>query len=137
MLQNHEIPLTGHPISLAEPAKHARDEEGRIKSNSRATLPVAAVFAMWFALVFVLGAAGAFVRSPGSLPLPILVGVTAPIIVSLVIFAISPAFREFVASLDLALMTGIQAWRFAGLGFLALYAHGFLPGLFAWPAGLG
>ena len=34
-------------------------------------------------------------------------------------------------------MTGIQAWRFAGLGFLALYAHGVLPALFAWPAGLG
>ena len=34
-------------------------------------------------------------------------------------------------------MTGVQAWRFAGLGFIALYAHGVLPGLFAWPAGLG
>lgn len=33
--------------------------------------------------------------------------------------------------------TGIQAWRFAGLGFLALYAHGVLPGVFAWPAGVG
>jgi hypothetical protein len=33
-------------------------------------------------------------------------------------------------------MTGIQAWRFAGLGFLALYAHGArrasLGGLLAW-----
>ena len=34
-------------------------------------------------------------------------------------------------------MAGIQAWRFAGLGFIALYAYGVLPGLFAWPAGLG
>jgi hypothetical protein len=34
-------------------------------------------------------------------------------------------------------VTGIQACRFAGFGFLALYAHGVLPGLFAWPAGLG
>ncbi len=32
---------------------------------------------------------------------------------------------------------GIQAWRFAGLGFLALYTHHVLPGVFAWPAGLG
>jgi hypothetical protein len=137
MLQNHEILLAGQPTSLSEPAKPARDEERRTKSNSGATLPVAGVLAMWFLLVFVLGAAGAFVRSPGSLPLPILLGVTAPIIISLVIFAIWPAFRDFVASLDLALMTGIQAWRFAGLGFLPLYAHGVLPGLFAWPAGLG
>ena len=35
------------------------------------------------------------------------------------------------------MVIGIQAWRFAGLGFLALYAHEVLPGLFAWPAGLG
>ena len=30
-----------------------------------------------------------------------------------------------------------RAWRAGGLGFLALHAHGVLPGLFAWPAGLG
>ena len=40
-------------------------------------------------------------------------------------------------SIDLPTMAGIQAWRLAGLGFLALYAYGILPGLFAWPAGIG
>jgi hypothetical protein len=30
-----------------------------------------------------------------------------------------------------------KAWRWAGFGFLALYAHGVLPALFAFPAGLG
>ena len=34
-------------------------------------------------------------------------------------------------------MTAVQAWRFAGFGFLALYAHGVLPGVFVWPAALG
>jgi hypothetical protein len=38
---------------------------------------------------------------------------------------------------DLRLLTATQAWRAGGLGFLALYAHGILPGQFAWPAGLG
>ena len=46
-------------------------------------------------------------------------------------------FRDFVMSIDLTVITGIQAWRFGGLGFIALYAYGVLPGLFAWPAGLG
>ncbi len=32
---------------------------------------------------------------------------------------------------------GIQAWRWAGFGFLTLYFYGVLPGIFAWPAGLG
>ena len=38
---------------------------------------------------------------------------------------------------DLPLLTAVQAWRFAGFGFLALFAYGVLPGSFAWPAGLG
>lgn len=98
---------------------------------------VAVVLALWLALVFLLGAGGAFVRPPGTLPLPILAGVLTPIIVFLAAYWISGTFRDFVLTVDLRLATGIQAWRFAGLGFLALYAHGVLPGLFAWPAGLG
>jgi hypothetical protein len=34
-------------------------------------------------------------------------------------------------------VAAIQGWRWAGLGFLSLYAHRILPGLFAFPAGLG
>jgi hypothetical protein len=49
----------------------------------------------------------------------------------------SRRFREFVLAGDLRLMMGIQAWRFAGLGFLALYTYGILPGMFALPAGVG
>jgi hypothetical protein len=49
----------------------------------------------------------------------------------------SQSFREFVLSLDLKVIAGIQAWRWAGLGFLSLYAHNVLPAVFALPAGLG
>lgn len=49
----------------------------------------------------------------------------------------SGAFREFVLTAGLRLLVAIQAWRFAGLGFLALYTHKVLPGGFALPAGLG
>lgn len=106
-------------------------------NHSSVTLLVAVVLAIWFALVFLLGASRGFVRPPGTPPLPILIGVMAPIIVFLAAFWVLGAFRNFVLTLDLHLVTGIQAWRFAGLGFLALYAHRVLPGLFAWPAGLG
>jgi hypothetical protein len=88
-------------------------------------------------LVFLLGADGAFVTPPGTPPFSILIGVTAPLIAFLAAFRLSHAFREFVLAVDPRLAAGVQAWRFAGLGFLALYAHGVLPGLFAWPAGLG
>jgi hypothetical protein len=50
---------------------------------------------------------------------------------------LSPAFRDFILSLDLRLIAAMQAWRWAGLGFLSLYAHHVLPAVFAFPAGLG
>lgn len=102
-----------------------------------ARLVAAGVLAIWLALVFLLDAEGAFVAPPGEPPIPILIGVMAPLIVFFAGLWMSPRFRDFVLAADLRFVTGIQAWRFAGLGFLALYAHGVLPGFFAWPAGLG
>jgi hypothetical protein len=50
---------------------------------------------------------------------------------------LSQSFREFVLSLDLRLIAGMQAWRWAGLGFIFLYAYKVLPAVFALTAGLG
>jgi hypothetical protein len=92
---------------------------------------------VWLALVFWLGARGAFEGPPGQPPLPIFAAFALPIVSFLVAYTLSAAFRDFVRSLDLRLTTGLQAWRFAGLGFLALSTHHVLPDVFAWPAGLG
>jgi hypothetical protein len=98
---------------------------------------IVGVLALWFAVVILSGAAGVIARPPGTPPVPILIAVTAPVLVFLGAYWAWPSFREDVLSLDLSLAASIQAWRAAGLGFLALYAHGVLPGAFAWPAGLG
>jgi hypothetical protein len=98
---------------------------------------VALVLGLWLVVVLVLGAGRAFVRPPGTVPFPIAVGVAAPLIVFLVAFWTSAAVRSFVLAADLPLATAIQAWRFVGLGFFALYSYGVLPGIFVWPAGLG
>ncbi len=98
---------------------------------------VLAVLALWFVTILLLGSAGAFVQPPGTPPVPILIGATAPLAVFLGGYWLWPAFRAYVLSGDLALAAAIQAWRAAGFGFLALYVHGVLPGAFAWPAGLG
>lgn len=100
-------------------------------------LTVAIVLAAWFALILVLGAGAAFASPPGTLPVPIALGTRAPIVLFLAGLWMSRPFREFVLAADLRFMAGMQAWRFAGLGFLALYVYGVLPGVFAWPAGLG
>jgi hypothetical protein len=98
---------------------------------------IVGVLAVWFAVVFLSGAAGVIARPPGTPPVPILIAVMAPVLVFLGAYWAWPSFRADVLSLDLSLAASIQAWRAAGLGFLALYAHGVLPGAFAWPAGLG
>jgi hypothetical protein len=98
---------------------------------------IGVVLAVWLAVVFLLGAAGMFPRPAGTPPIPILLGATVPLVVFLVAYRSSVRFRAFILSLNLPLAAAIQAWRAGGLGFLALYAHGILPGTFAWPAGLG
>ena len=106
-------------------------------TDNRVKTIVGAVLLLWFLLALILGANETYVRAPGALPLPIMVAVLTPILVFLIAFWTIGAFRNFVMSMDLPLIAGIQAWRFAGLGFIALYAYGVLPGIFAWPAGLG
>lgn len=91
----------------------------------------------WFLLVVSLGAVGAFAATPGTPPIAIALGVGAPLLLFFAALRLSQSFRDFVLSLDLRLIAGIQAWRWAGLGFLSLYAHNILPALFALPAGLG
>jgi hypothetical protein len=98
---------------------------------------VTVALALWFGLVLLLGAQGAFVGRAGAPPLPIFIGFASPLALFFAAYFGWGAFRAFVLGADLRLVTAIQAWRWAGLGFLSLYAHGVLPGLFALPAGLG
>lgn len=104
---------------------------------SETTILVVGSVLAWFAIVVVLGARGGFVTPSGVPPIPILLGVLTPLAVFFAAYLLSRTIREFVLAIDPRLMMAMQAWRFAGLGFLALYAHGVLPGFFAWPAGLG
>ncbi len=91
----------------------------------------------WLFAVLAIGASGGFVTPTDAPPLPIVAGVMLPIATFLVLYSVSNGFRSLVLGADLRLLTGIQAWRAGGFAFLALYAYGVLPGLFAWPAGLG
>jgi hypothetical protein len=110
---------------------HNKDEHSGVRRV------VAVVLALWLGLVFLLGAQGAFVGPPGSPPLAIFFGFAIPLAVFFAAYFGWSGFRAFVLGADLRLVAAIQAWRWAGLGFLSLYAFGVLPGLFAFPAGLG
>ena len=106
-------------------------------SRSGIRLIVLLVLAIWFVAVVTLGAKGAFLGKPGAPPVVLGIGVTAPLLAFFAWLRLSPAFRDFILSLDLRLTTAMHAWRWAGMGFLFLYAYDALPGPFALPAGLG
>jgi hypothetical protein len=116
---------------------NARVDQPRIPTFSGTGSLVAAFFLAWLGLVLVLGARGAFVVAPGAPPLALLIGLVAPLSLFLLGYWSIRPVREFILSADLRLIAGIQAWRWAGFGFLALYSYRVLPGIFAWPAGFG
>jgi len=98
---------------------------------------VATTLAVWLGGVLALAAAGAFAGSPTRPPLGILLAVVLPPLILAVLYRLLARFRAFALAVDLRWLTAIQAWRVVGMMFLVLYAFGLLPGLFAWPAGLG
>ena len=112
------------------------DDTGKALSIGAGTA-LAAVLILWFGLAAAAGAAGLFTAPPDQLFRPVLLSVAGPVLVFLGLYSGSPIFRRFVLSRDIRVATMLQLWRVIGFAFLMLYAHGVLPGLFAWPAGLG
>ncbi len=112
----------------------ARGGSGGLEITGRT---VVTVLIAWLALVVLLGASGHFVSPPRIPPWPIALGAGLPLVAFFALLRYSRAFRAFVLALDLRFVAAVQAWRWAGLEFLTLYTYGILPGVFAWPAGLG
>ena len=144
MAESTQRPVVGDQSrfgnGMNDAATRADSGNSLIRADDRSTVLqylVWIVLACWLVIVLVLGAQGAFVVPAGTPPYPIAIGVVAPLLMFLAAVWVSSAFRGFVMAADLPLLTAVQAWRFAGFGFLALFAYGVLPGSFAWPAGLG
>ncbi|HUU25073.1 MAG TPA: hypothetical protein VMW68_05855 [Methyloceanibacter sp.] len=60
-----------------------------------------------------------------------------PILVGALLIWRSSLIGEIIDAVPQSWLIGVQLYRALGLIFLILYATGSLPGLFAWPAGLG
>lgn len=114
-------------------------QPGRAQLPGASPMPlrVGAMLAVWLVIVVSLGARGMFTTAPGTPPLPILLGVAVPLLMFVAAWRVSPAFRDYLLAADLRFLVAVQGWRAGGFAFLALWAHGILPGMFAWPAGLG
>src|SRR3984893_19418153 len=97
----------------------------------------AGLIAAWFIFALSASALHLFKTDPEQPPLALGLAVLVPIVVFLLWFATSTGFRTFALSLNPGTLTFVHSWRIAGFTFLALYAAGLLPGVFALPAGWG
>ena len=106
-------------------------------STRRDHAAVATTLAIWLAAVMAASAGGAFEAAPGQPPLGVLLAIAVPPLLFALLYRSSRRIRDLALGVDLRWLTAIQAWRVIGVMFLALHTFALLPGLFAWPAGLG
>jgi hypothetical protein len=101
------------------------------------TLPVWLVVAAWAALSVILNVLGVLANPPDKPPIALLISVIGPPTLFAIAYSLSARVRTLSLSLDLRLLTAMQAWRIIGAMFLVLMMFRLLPGTFAWPAGVG
>lgn len=109
--------------------------EGKI--TFKPTIAVLAVLVLWFVIVTVSSIVAAFRAAADAPTTNLMLAIVLPVALFACAYRLSAAFRTWVKALDLGIITTFHAWRIVGLVFLILYADDRLPGLFAWPAGLG
>lgn len=107
-----------------------------IQDQHRTLAIVAAVLVGWFAMTSTLGILGVYEATVDRVP-TIQYGILLPILIGGLLIARSSAVGRVLDTVPLQWLTGVQAYRALGGIFLVLYGAGQLPGLFAWPAGLG
>lgn len=90
-----------------------------------------------FVAAYVIGSGHLLTNSAGAVFPPIALTAVVPVVGFLAAYNFIPGVRAFVLAQDIRTLTMVQLWRVVGFVFLPLYSFGVLPGLFAWPAGLG
>jgi hypothetical protein len=109
------------------------DRLARLYLWAAIVLPVSALFLA----TFVIGTHGLLVGEPGNPLRPIALSALVPVALFLLIYWRSPTLRAFLSRQSPVFVTALQSWRVVGFAFLPIYAFGYLPALFAWPAGIG
>ncbi len=98
---------------------------------------LAVILTAWFGVAAYIGSEHLLRNTGGSVFAPIALTAFVPVMAFVGFYLISGGFRRFVLAQDIETLTMLQHWRIIGFAFLPLYFYGALPGLFAWPAGLG
>ena len=104
--------------------------------RAHALAVVGGVLIAWFVAAVALAFAGAYEAGSATIP-TIQYGIFIPILIGAWLLWRSTFVKRVVAAVPQSFLVGAQIYRALGVIFLILYAEDRLPGLFAWPAGLG
>jgi len=102
----------------------------------RAAGIAAVVLIGWFGAAIALGWLGVYRGVSDRMP-TIQYGILAPILIGGLLILRSSTVARVLDAVPQHWLIGVQFYRALGIIFLILYGAGKLPGLFAWPAGLG
>jgi hypothetical protein len=106
------------------------------QERRRAGLIAGIMLIGWLAAAIALGGAGVYHVAADGIP-TIQYGIFIPIAVGLLLLWRSALMSRILDAVPQPWLVGVQLYRALGVIFLILYAMGKLPGLFAWPAGVG
>lgn len=90
----------------------------------------------WLGIAFALGVSGVYRGASDQIP-TIQYGILVPILIGSMFIMRSSSVARVIEAVPQKWLIGIQVYRALGMIFLILYGAGKMPGLFAWPAGIG
>jgi hypothetical protein len=121
--------LFGLRLALSR-AGWSADDQSRLVRLS------ALVLIGWFGIAFVLGVSGVYRGASDQIP-TIQYGILVPILIGSMLIVRSSSMARVIEAVPQQWLIGVQFYRALGIIFLVLYGAGKMPGLFAWPAGIG
>ena len=104
--------------------------------QNRAVRISAIVLIGWFGLALAFGVSGVYRTAADQIP-TIQYGILVPILIGAMLIMRSSGVARVVDAVPQQWLIGVQLYRALGIIFLILYGAGKMPGLFAWPAGIG
>ena len=117
--------------------REALRNAGWVVNERAVAVRVAAITIIgWFVVTTGLALNDAYRGNAERLP-TIQYGILVPILIGGLLIWRSPRLARIIDAVPQRWLVGIQFYRALGVIFLILYGTGKLPGLFAWPAGLG
>lgn len=99
-------------------------------------LAVMIPFTLWLAVIWSVAIGGLF--RPGAVPFPSLpLAIFLPVLIGVPILLRSRRIGQVLDAMPATWLVALQLYRVFGVIFLVTWARGFLPGIFALPAGAG